>query len=225
VNILVVEDDAQVAAFIVAGLRQSGHVVALCTDGRQGLLQATTEPFDLIILDRMLPFVDGLKIVQTLRATGDKTAVLFLSALGDVDERVKGLKAGGDDYLAKPFAMSELLARVEALGRRPLATDSQRTDFVVGGLTIDLLAHEVTRAGQKIDLTPREFRILQSLAESAGRVVTRSMLLEQVWDYSFDPQTNIIDQHISKLRHKIDRGQAAQLIHTVRGSGYALRVS
>lgn len=222
-QILLVEDDESVASYAATGLREAGHLVEHCGDGREGLIQATCEVYDVIILDRMLPNVDGIKILVTLRATGDTTPVLILSALGDVDERVKGLRAGSDDYLPKPFAISELVARVEALGRRGPVASEPRTALSVGDLQIDLLGHMVERAGQRIDLTPREFRILEYLARNAGRVVTRSMLLEKVWEYHFDPQTNIIDQHVSKLRQKIDKGHAVSLIHTVRGTGYVMR--
>lgn len=222
-HLLLVEDDERVASFVAGGLRQAGHAVDHCSDGRTGLIKATSEIYDAIILDRMLPQVDGLKILRTLRATDDMTPVLVLSALGDVDERVKGLQSGGDDYLAKPFALSELLARIEVLGRRAGKEKAPITKIVVADLVVDLLGHEVRRAGQRIDLTSREFHILKVLAEQSGRVVTRGMLLEQVWDYSFDPQTNVIDQHISKLRQKIDSKFSPQLIHTIRGSGYVLR--
>lgn len=224
-HILLIEDDARVAAFIQKGLREEGHLVQHEPDGKAGLLQASSEQYDVIILDRMLPQIEGLKILQTIRATGDRTPVLLLSALGDTDERVKGLRAGGDDYLAKPFAISELIARVEALGRRGVAggEPAQATQIAVEDLVVDLLGRNVRRAGKRIDLTEREFRILEYLARNAGRVVTRSMLLEQVWDYHFDPQTNIIDQHVSRLRQKIDRDFDSPLIHTVRGAGYSLR--
>ena len=222
-QILLVEDDPSVAAYIRKALEEGGHVVDLRSDGRAGLLQASTERYDLILLDRMLPHVDGLKILQTLRATGDSTPVLILSALGDVDERVKGLRAGGDDYLPKPVAMSELLARVEALARRgPLAEEP--AEMRVGPIVIDRLAHRVELEGRPVDLTPREYRILELLARHAGRVVTRSMLLEHVWNYHFDPQTNVIDQHLSRLRHKLAAISAIPLVHTVRGAGYTLRV-
>ena len=223
-QILLVEDDVKVAEFVAGGLRQVGHLVTLCNNGRDGLLQAVNERFDVIILDRMLPFVDGLKVLLTLRATNDSTPVLLLSALADVDERVKGLQSGADDYLVKPFSITELVARVEALARRNTTVLEQTTEILIGELTIDLLKVEVRKNGQLLDLTPREFRILRTLAEHDGRVVTRSMLLEKVWDYSFDPQTNIIDQHISKLRQKIDSPNSESFIRTVRGSGYILRV-
>mgnify|MGYP001151310570 CR=1 FL=1 len=222
-HVLLVEDDEALAGYIVKGLQEAGHLVDHRADGREGLLQATCETYDAIVLDRMLPGVDGLKILATLRATEDDTPVLILSALGDVDERVKGLRAGSDDYLSKPFALSELIARVEALGRRGPVTNEAPAALRVGDLEIDLLGHTVMRGGRKIDVTTREFRILGYLARNAGRVVTRSMLLENVWDYHFDPQTNIIDQHISNLRHKIEGDGAAPLIHTVRGMGYVMR--
>jgi two-component system OmpR family response regulator len=222
-QILLVEDDLQVASFVARGLRDMGHVVTHHEDGRDGLVAATADQFDVIILDRMLPRVDGLKLLQTIRATGDATPVLFLSALGDVDERVLGLQAGADDYLSKPFSFAELSARVEILGRRSASPKAPQTRIDVGSLTIDLLGQLVSRLGQRIELTRREFCILEYLARNAGRVVTRSMLLEHVWDYSFDPQTNIVDQHVSKLRSKIDLPGYPPLIHTVRGSGYVLR--
>lgn len=221
-HVLVIEDDARVAAHVVKGLREAGHLVEHCGDGRDGLLKAADELYDVIVLDRMLPSVEGLKILQTLRATGDATPVLILSALGDVDERVAGLRAGGDDYLAKPFALSELLARIDALGRRRPAT-AEPSKLTIADLEIDLLGRTVRRSGRRIELTTREFALLHHLAENAGRVVTRSMLLEHVWDYHFDPQTNIIDQHVSRLRQKVDRGFAMPLIHTVRGAGYVMR--
>ncbi len=221
-RLLIVEDDARVGEHVAKGLREAGHLVELVADGREGLFRAAGESYDVVVLDRMLPNVDGLKILQTMRAAGDTTPVLILSALGEVDERVRGLNAGGDDYLVKPFALSELLARVEALGRRaPIQAEATR--LTLGDLEIDLLGREVRRGGQRIELTSREFRILEYLVRSAGRVVTRSMLLEAVWDYQFDPQTNIVDQHVSRLRQKVDRDFAAPLIHTVRGVGYVAR--
>lgn len=222
-HILLIEDDLALADHVAKGLREAGHIVDHRADGRDGLLQATCETYHVIILDRMLPSVDGLKILATLRATEDFTPVLILSALGDVDERVRGLKAGGDDYLAKPFALSELIARVETLGRRGTPALGAPGTIEVGDLVIDLPGHHARRNGRKIELTSREFRILVYLARNMGRVVTRSMLLEHVWDYNFDPQTNIIDQHISKLRQKIDRDEEQALIHTVRGVGYMMR--
>lgn len=225
-RILLIEDDARVADFVRKGLREEGHQVEHESDGKAGLLQASSEEYDVIIIDRMLPQVDGLKILHTLRATDDHTPVLILSALADTDERVKGLRAGADDYLSKPFALSELVARVEALGRRGAimaAEPGSAGTIGVGDLEIDLLGRIVRRGGKRIDVTDREFRILEYLARNAGRVVTRSMLLERVWDYHFDPQTNIIDQHVSRLRQKLDRGFEAPLIHTIRGAGYSLR--
>ena len=225
-QILLIEDDERVAAFIEKGLREEGHLVQREADGRNGLLRASSEEFDVIILDRMLPTIDGLKILRTIRSTSDLTPVLILSALGDTDERVTGLRAGGDDYLAKPFALSELVARVEALGRRTTSSpgDPKLAESIkVGELEINLLERSVVRGTTRIDVTAREFRILEYLARNAGRVVTRSMLLEKVWEYHFDPQTNIIDQHVSRLRQKLDRGFDTSLIQTVRGAGYSLR--
>lgn len=222
-QILLIEDDESLAAHVTAGLREAGHVVERCGDGREGLVQAACETYDVIVLDRMLPSLDGLKLLAALRATENATPVLIVSALGEVDERVRGLRAGGDDYMAKPFAMSELLARVDSLGRRNAAVAEPSDHLRVGDLEIDLVAHVVSRAGRRISLTLRELRILAYLARNAGRVVTRSMLLESVWDYNFDPQTNIIDQHISKLRQKIAGEGEAPLIHTVRGLGYVMR--
>ena len=223
-HVLLIEDDARVAGFVAKALREEGHLVDHRDDGRAGLLQASSEQYDVIVLDRMLPQIDGLKILQTLRATGDRTPVLILSALGDTDERVKGLRAGGDDYLPKPFAVSELIARVEVLARRaPGPEDAAR--IAIGDFTLDSIGRIVTRGGKRIELTNREFRIIEYLARNADRVVTRSMLLEQVWDYHFDPQTNIIDQHVSRLRQKLDRCADTPLVETVRGAGYMIRTS
>jgi two-component system OmpR family response regulator len=222
VRILVIEDDPSVADYIRKGLDELGYTVDVAGDGKQGLLQATTEDYDLLIVDRMLPALDGLAIVQTLRASGQSVPVLFLSALGEVDDRVKGLEAGGDDYLTKPFAFSELKARVDALLRRSQPTDAPLTELVVGGLKMDLLSHTVERDGKTVELQPREFRLLEYLMRNAGQVVTRTMLLEKVWDYHFDPQTNVIDVHISRLRGKIDKGFDTPLLETVRGAGYKL---
>jgi two-component system OmpR family response regulator len=220
-RILVIEDDREAAAYLVKGLSESGHRVDLAEHGRTGLEIARRESFDAMIVDRMLPGIDGLSIVAALRAAKNLTPVLVLSALGDVDERVKGLRAGCDDYLGKPYAFSELLARLEALSRRSTA----ETKLQVGDLEIDLLARTVTRAGQTIELLPREFRLLEYLMRNAGHIVTRTMLLEKVWDHHFDPQTNVIDVHVSRLRQKIDRGFDFPLLHTVRGAGYTLKVS
>ena len=221
-RILIIEDDRDAAQYLAKGLRESGHGAEVAEDGRDGLLMAAVEPFDLLIVDRMLPNLDGLSLVQHLRKTGNTTPVLFLSALGEVDDRVKGLRAGGDDYLAKPFAFAELLARVENLGRRR-SQSTATTQLRVADLELDLLSRKATRAGREIDLQPREFQLLETLMRHPGQVMTRTMLLEQVWNYHFDPQTNVIDVHISRLRQKIDRGFDVPLIHTVRGAGYCLR--
>jgi two-component system OmpR family response regulator len=218
-RILLIEDDREAAAYIVRGLTESGHRVALAGEGRQGLEQAQQGRFDAMIIDRMLPEFDGLSIVAALRAARDATPVLVLSALGDVEDRVTGLRAGCDDYLPKPFAFSELLARLEALTRR----GSAETKLKVADLEMDLIARTVTRAEQPIDLLPREFRLLEYLMRHADNIVTRTMLLEKVWDHHFDPQTNVIDVHVSRLRQKIDKGFAHPLLHTIRGAGYSLR--
>jgi len=220
-RILVVEDDREAGAYLVKGLSESGHRVALAEQGRDGFERATREGFDALIIDRMLPGLDGLSIVAALRAARNQTPVLVLSALSDVEDRVKGLRAGCDDYLSKPFAFSELLARLEALMRRGGA----ETRLAVADLELDLLARTATRAGRAIDLLPREFRLLEYLMRHAGHIVTRAMLLEKVWDHHFDPQTNVIDVHVSRLRQKLDKGFAAPLLHTVRGAGYCLRAS
>lgn len=223
-RVLVIEDDTDVAAFIVKALTEAGHNPSHADNGRDGLVMATAEDFDVLVVDRMLPGPDGLTIIRTLRASEDQTPALILSALGDVDDRVKGLKAGGDDYLTKPFAASELLARLEALTRRASARGAPaETKLSVGDLEMDLLSRTVSRAGSVIDLQPREFRLLECLMRNAGSVVTRTMLLEDVWDYHFDPQTNVIDVHVSRLRQKIDRDFDTPLIQTVRGAGYFLR--
>jgi two-component system OmpR family response regulator len=198
-HVLLIEDDARLADFVSRALREEGHLVDHRADGKDGLLQASSESYDLIILDRMLPRVDGLRILRTIRATGDQTPILILSALGDIDERVEGLRAGSDDYLPKPFAISELIARAEILGRRRPAPE-EPARIAVAGLVLDTVGRTVSRGGRRVELTNREFRILEYLARNAGRVVTRSMLLEQVWDYHFDPKTNIVDQHVSRLR-------------------------
>jgi two-component system, OmpR family, response regulator len=222
-RILVVEDDKYVGGFVLRGLKEAGHLVELADNGPDGLFMAAGEAFDAIILDRMLPGgIDGLRILETLRAQKNAVPVLILSALADVDERVRGLKAGGDDYLTKPFAFAELLARVEALARRGKA-EGPVTKLKVDDLELDLLSRQVKRAAQKIDLQPREFRLLEYLMRHAGQVVTRTMLLEGVWDYHFDPQTNVIDVHVSRLRQKVDKPFPSGLIHTVRNAGYMLR--
>lgn len=222
VRILVIEDDKAVSDFICKGLDELGYNVDAALDGKEGLFLATSEKYDALIVDRMLPNVDGLTIVQTLRASDHSVPVLFLSALGEVDDRVRGLEAGGDDYLTKPFAFSELKARIEALLRRGQPTDAPVTKLNVGDMEMDLLSRSVTRAGREIELQPREFRLLEYLMRHAGQVVTRTMLLEHVWDYHFDPQTNVIDVHISRLRAKIDKGFDTPLLETVRGAGYRL---
>ena len=225
-RILVIEDDKDAAQYMGKGLVESGHGADVAHTGKDGLLMAAANGYDVLIVDRMLPGLDGLSLVKTLRATGNHTPVLFLSALGEVTDRVKGLRAGGDDYLVKPYAFSELLARVETLARRGTSTsDTPETVLRYGDLMMDLLGRRVERAAKEIDLQPREFRLLETLMRHAGQVMTRTMLLEKVWDYRFDPQTNVIDVHISRLRHKIDRGFAYPMIHTVRGAGYSLRVS
>jgi two-component system OmpR family response regulator len=221
-RILVIEDDPDAARYLVKGLKESGHVVDHAANGKDGLFLAMNEGHDVLVVDRMLPEIDGLAIIEAIRTAGKRTPVLILSALGEVDERVQGLRAGGDDYLTKPFAFTELLARLEALTRRnPLA--APQTRLAAGDLEMDLLARTVTRAGREIELQPREFRLLEYLLRHAGHVVTRTMLLENVWDYHFDPQTNVIDVHISRLRQKIDKGFGYPLLHTVRGAGYSLR--
>ena len=222
VHILLIEDDTEAAKFLVKGLRESGYSVDHAVDGREGLFRATEGQFDLVVTDRMLPHIDGLAIIQIMRQKGMITPVLVLSALGSVDDRVKGLKAGGDDYLTKPFAFVELLARIEALSRRRSSVPDA-TKLKVADLDFDLLARRVTRSGREIELTARELKLLEFLMRRAGQVVTRTMLLEGVWDLHFDPQSNLIDVHISRLRQAIDRGSDRQLIHTVRGSGYVLR--
>jgi two-component system OmpR family response regulator len=223
-RILVIEDDLEAAAYVVKGLRESGHIVDHAADGDEGLNLALSGSFDVLIVDRMLPKRDGLSVVSTLRMESIRTPALFLSALGEVDDRIMGLKAGGDDYLTKPYAFAELLARIEVLVRRS-NPDQVRTRLLVGDLEIDLLARKVSRAGQDIDLQPREFRLLEYLMKHAGQVVTRTMLLENVWEYHFDPQTNVIDVHISRLRAKIDKNFKQPLLHTIRGAGYSLRAA
>jgi len=222
-RILVVEDDEVAAEYVRKGLMEAGHVVDHAGDGELGLEMAKAADYDALVLDRMLPKRDGLSMLAEMRADGDVTPVLILSALGEVDHRVEGLRAGGDDYLAKPYSFAELLARVEAIGRRSDPTAAV-TKLKVGDLDMDLLARTVTRAGEKILLQPREFRLLECLMRNAGRVVTRTMLLEKVWDYHFDPQTNVIDVHISRLRAKIDKEFESPLLHTVRGAGYRLEI-
>ncbi|HWK74914.1 MAG TPA: response regulator transcription factor [Povalibacter sp.] len=222
-RLLLIEDDLQAAEYLVKGLRENGYTLDHSADGRDGLIKATQQRYDVIIADRQLPWLDGLSIIGALRQKGDRTPVLILSALGTVDDRVHGLKAGGDDYLTKPFALSELLARIEALSRRSSASATEVTRLQLADLEIDLLARRVTRAGKNIDLTAKEFQLLEYLMRRPGQVVTRTMLLEGVWNLHFDPQTNIIDVHMSRLRNAIDKGYSRPLIHTVRGAGYVLR--
>lgn len=223
-HILLIEDDVQAADYLARGLRESGHVVDHAADGESGLHLALTGEYDSIVADRMLPERDGLSIIRILRADGDCTPVLVLSALGEVDDRVEGLRAGGDDYLVKPYAFSELLARLDALTRRARTID-QNHHLQVGDLVLDLRKQQVSRGGRPVRLQPREFRLLEFLMRHAGHVVTRTMLLENVWDFNFDPQTNVIDVQISRLRAKIDKGFDAPLLHTVRGAGYRLSES
>ncbi|WP_411816180.1 response regulator transcription factor [Hyphococcus sp. DH-69] len=221
-RILLVEDDAEAAAYVAKGLREAGHVVDHALDGETGLNMATSGGYDAFVIDRMLPKMDGLSLLSKRREAGDETPALFLSALGEVDDRVSGLKAGGDDYLVKPYAFSELLARIEALGRRRTQPAGVTTRFQVADLELDVLTRTVRRAETKIDLQPREFRLLEYLMRHAGQVVTRTMLLENVWEYHFDPQTNVIDVHISRLRAKIDKDFDKPLLKTIRGAGYRL---
>ncbi|MDR3373145.1 MAG: response regulator transcription factor [Ancalomicrobiaceae bacterium] len=221
-RILIIEDDREAAAYLVKALRETGHVADHAADGESGWNFAEDGGYDVMVVDRMLPRRDGLSIVAAMRARHDETPVLILSALGQVDDRVTGLRAGGDDYLTKPYAFSELLARIEALARRRRPGEAE-TVYRVGDLVLDRLSHEVTRGQEDIQLQPREFRLLEYLMKHAGQVVTRTMLLENVWDYHFDPQTNVIDVHMSRLRSKIDKGHDRSLLTTVRGAGYMIR--
>lgn len=223
-KILIIEDDADTAGYLARGLTEQGHVVDQASDGRDGLFLASDGAFDLLIIDRMLPGLDGLSVVRALRAAGIGTPVLILSALGSVDDRIDGLEGGSDDYLTKPFAFAELLARANALLRRAegKASGIVETRLVVGDLEIDLLGRVVRRRGTTIELKPREYSLLEYLARNAGRVVTRTMMLEQVWDYHFDPGTNVVDVHVSRLRRKLEDGFAQPILHTVRGAGYRL---
>ncbi len=220
-KLLVVEDDATTGSYIARGLREEGQTVDLVTSGREGLIQATGGTYDVLIVDRMLPEIDGMTLVKTLRGAGNRTPVLFLTSLGSVEDRISGLNAGGDDYLVKPFAFGELSARVAALARRPQTVD-QETVLRAGPLEMDLIARKVTRDGREIDLLPREFAILEHLIRRKGRVQTRTMLLESVWDISFDPMTNVVETHISRLRAKVDKPFDTELIRTVRGAGYRI---
>ena len=222
-NVLLIEDDEETAEYIRRGLSEEGHVVTLAADGRAGLLAASDEDWDLLIVDRMIPKLDGLSVVRTMRAAGLLVPVLFLTTLGGIEDRVAGLNAGGDDYLIKPFAFSELAARVAALGRRPRALAAHATVLRLADLELDLNAGAVSRGGKPIDLQPREFRLLAYLMRHAGQVVTRTMLLEKVWRVHFDPHTNVVESHISRLRTKLALDGRPNLIHTIRGSGYCLR--
>jgi len=219
-RILVVEDDKKIASFVVKGLKESGYAVDHSADGENGLVMAQTIAYDVAIVDLMLPKLDGLSLIQQLRARGKRMPVLILSAKASVDDRVKGLQAGGDDYLTKPFAFSELLARVQALIRRATQT-AEPTRLVVGDLTLDLLTREVRRGGEQVELQPREFALLEYLMRNAGRTVTKTMILEHIFDYSFDPQTNVVDVLVHRLRSKVDEDRA--MLHTIRGVGYVLR--
>lgn len=220
-RILVIEDDQKTSEYILRGLSEAGHVCDVIEDGRDALFQASREPYDIMIVDRMLPGLDGLSLVKAVRAAKVKTPVLFLTAVGGVDDRVEGLEAGGDDYLTKPFAFSELLARVNALSRRPPVQD-QKTLLRFADLEMDVVKRQVSRRGQTIDLQPREFTLLEVLMRAEGRVLTRTMLLERVWDFHFDPKTSVVETHISRLRAKIDKPFDIPLLHTVRNTGYRL---
>jgi two-component system, OmpR family, response regulator len=221
-KILLIEDDREAASYLIQALDEAGHVTHHASDGETGYAMASSMDYDVLIVDRMLPKRDGLSVISALRAKKIETPVLILSALGQVDDRVKGLRAGGDDYLPKPYSFAELLARIEVLARRR-GGRGEETSYRVGDLELDRLSHSVKRGTTEIDLQPREFRLLEYLMKHAGQVVTRTMLLENVWDYHFDPQTNVIDVHISRLRSKIDKGFAQPLLHTVRGAGYMIR--
>lgn len=221
-KILIVEDDLEAAAYLSKAFRETGIIADHASDGESGLFMASENTYDVLVVDRMLPRRDGISLISELRSRHIETPVLILSALGQVDDRVEGLRAGGDDYLPKPYAFSELLARVEVLGRRKGAPDKDMV-YRVGDLELDRLAHEVRRSGKEILLQPREFRLLEYLMKNAGQVVTRTMLLENVWDYHFDPQTNVIDVHVSRLRSKIERDQDRPLLKTVRGAGYMIK--
>jgi two-component system OmpR family response regulator len=222
VKILIVEDNERVARFVTRGLREAGHTVEHADNGRDGMFSAASEPYDVIVMDRMLPGnIDGLGIIAALRKSGNRTPILILSALKDVDERIRGLRSGGDDYLTKPFAFGELLARVDALGRRSVEGGAERV-LQVGDLHMDLLSRRVTRGSRTVTLQPREFKLLEYLMRHANQVVTRTMLLEAVWDYNFDPQTNVVDVHISKLRQKLELDAERPLLRTVRNAGYMM---
>jgi two-component system OmpR family response regulator len=220
-RLLLIEDDVSVSAYIARGLTEAGHVCDVLADGKDGLFQATRDAYDVVVVDRMLPGLDGLSLVRALRAAGGRVPVLFLTALGGIDDRVEGLEAGGDDYLTKPFAFAELMARVNALARRPPVQDVQ-TVLRVADLELDMMRRQARRGGQAIDLLPKEFTLLEVLMRNAGRVVTRTMLLERVWDFHFDPKTSVVETHISRLRAKIDKPFDLALLHTVKNAGYML---
>ena len=221
-KLLLIEDDKRMAEFIQRGLKEHGHVVDVAENGKDGLFLAADGKYDAAVIDRMLPGLDGLSIVKMLRATGNHTPALFLTTMSGIDDRVEGLEAGADDYLVKPFAFAELLARLGALTRRPPVNEVQ-TELQVGDLKMELLTRHVTRAGQTLDLQPQEFKLLEYFMRSEGRVVTRTMLLENIWDFHFDPQTSVVETHISRLRAKIDKGFKTELLRTLRGAGYCLR--
>ena len=220
-KILLIEDDAKTAGYIAGSLREHSHIVDVLANGADGLVMAATAPYDVLVIDRMLPGLDGIAIIRTLRASGNRVPILVLTTMASVGNRVEGLEAGADDYLTKPFAFSELLARVTALSRRQPLND-QKTTLKTGDLEMDLLARKVTRASRAIDLQPQEFRLLEYLLRNAGRVVTRTMLLENVWEFHFDPKTTVVETNISRLRGKVDRGFDSELIQTVRNVGYIL---
>jgi two-component system OmpR family response regulator len=220
-RILLIEDDSKTAEYVTRGLTEAGHVCDVVRDGRDGLYQATREPYDVLVIDRMLPGLDGLSVIKAVRAARVKIPAIFLTSIGGIDDRVEGLEAGGDDYLVKPFAFSELMARLNALARRPPVTE-EKIVLRVADLELDLIKRHVSRAGQVIDLQPREFTLLEVLMRGEGRVLTRTMLLELVWDFHFDPKTSVVETHISRLRSKIDKPFDVQLLHTVRNTGYSL---
>jgi two-component system OmpR family response regulator len=221
-KILIVEDDVTVAQYINKGLKESGHSPDVANDGKQGLLLAMSNEYDVIVLDRMLPHIDGITLLNTIRASGDKTPAVILSAKNKVEDKVKGLRSGADDYMTKPFAFEELLARIDIIASRQTALPSTVTEIVLGELKLDLINRRVTRNDKVIDLQSKEFKLLEFLLKNKGNIVTRTMLLEKVWEYNFDPQTNVIDVHISRLRNKIDKGFSYPIIETIRGAGYLI---
>ncbi|HLC26491.1 MAG TPA: response regulator transcription factor [bacterium] len=223
-RILVVEDDTKIASFILKGLREAGFAVDHASDGDEGLFLALSEPYDVAVIDIMLPGLDGLSLIEELRRRQVNTPVLILSAKRSVDDRVKGLQTGGDDYLTKPFAFAELLARIQALLRRTSGA-AQSTQLVVGDLTLNLLTRELSRAGERIELQPREFALMEYLMRNAGKIISKTMVLEHIWDYGFDPQTNVVDVLVCRLRNRVDRPYQNKMIHTIRGVGYVLKAS